>query len=66
MHRRIFQPRGWETAVFGVSTIRLNNQNIVGNTVTMSGVQAVHYDDALGDGGLISDFRVVSWFEDIR
>ena len=23
-------------------------------------------DDALGDGGLISDYKVVSWFEDAR
>lgn len=38
----------------------------VGNTVSMSGVQAVHYDEALADGGLIGDYRIVSWFEDIR
>lgn len=38
----------------------------VGWTVGMSGIQAVHYDEALGDGGLISDYKVVSWFEDAR
>jgi hypothetical protein len=38
----------------------------VGWTVTMTGIQAVHYDEALGDGGLISDYKVVSWFEDAR
>ncbi len=38
----------------------------VGNSVTMTGVQAVHYDEALADGGLVGDYRVVSWFEDIR
>ena len=37
-----------------------------GWTVRMTGVQAVHYDEALGDGGLISDYKVVSWFEDTR
>ncbi len=35
-----------------------------GKTITMTGGQSVHYDEALGDGGLISDYRVVSWFED--
>jgi len=36
----------------------------VGKTIRMTGVQSVHYDEALGDGGLVSDYRVVSWFED--
>jgi hypothetical protein len=36
----------------------------IGLTVRMTGVQSVHYDEALGDGGLISDYKVVSWFED--
>ena len=34
--------------------------------ISPTGVQAVHYDEALSDGGLISDYKVVSWFEDIR
>ncbi|HEX8310873.1 MAG TPA: hypothetical protein VF614_06125 [Chthoniobacteraceae bacterium] len=38
----------------------------VGNNVSMTGVQAVHYDEALAEGGLISDFKIVSWFEDER
>ena len=38
----------------------------VGWKVSMTGVQAVHYDEALADGGLISDYKVVSWFEDVR
>ncbi len=38
----------------------------IGNTVSMNGVQAVHYDEALADGGLIGDYRIVSWFEDVR
>jgi hypothetical protein len=45
-------------------------QNIYGafvaNTVFMNGVQALHYDEALADGGLITDYRIVSWFEDER
>lgn len=36
----------------------------VGHTVFMNGVQSIHYDEALADGGLISDFKIVSWFED--
>ena len=40
--------------------------SFAGWSVTMNGVQAVHYDEALGDGGLISDYKVVSWFEDAR
>lgn len=40
--------------------------SFVGWTIRMTGVQSVHYDEALGEGGLISDFKVVSWFEDIR
>jgi hypothetical protein len=38
----------------------------VANTVFMNGVQAIHYDEALADGGLITDYRIVSWFEDER
>jgi hypothetical protein len=38
----------------------------VGNNVRMTGVQSVHYDEALADGGLISDYKVISWFEDVR
>ena len=38
----------------------------VGNSVNMTGVQSVHYDEALADSGLISDYKIVSWFEDVR
>jgi hypothetical protein len=48
---------GTEDSIFGA---------FVGWTVNMTGIQAVHYDEALGDGGLISDYKVVSWFEDVR
>lgn len=40
--------------------------SFVGNQIVMTGVQSVHYDEALNDGGLISDYKVISWFEDIR
>jgi hypothetical protein len=37
-----------------------------GYTVTLTGVQSVHYDEALGDGGIVNGYNVVSWFEDER
>lgn len=40
--------------------------SFVGNTVRMTGVQSVHYDEALADGGLVSDYKIVSWFEEDR
>ncbi|MEO7317964.1 MAG: hypothetical protein ABIZ56_03135, partial [Chthoniobacteraceae bacterium] len=39
---------------------------IVGKTITMTGVQSVHYDEALARAGLITDFKIASWFEDER
>jgi hypothetical protein len=38
----------------------------LGKTINMTGVQSVHYDEALYDSGLITDYRVISWFEDVR
>jgi hypothetical protein len=38
----------------------------VGHDILMNGVQSVHYDEALGDGGLVGEYKVVSWFEDVR
>ena len=32
----------------------------------MTGVQSVHYDEALSEGGLVGEYKVVSWFEDVR
>ena len=48
---------GYADSIFGA---------FVGYTINMTGVQSVHYDEAMGEGGLIADFRVVSWFEDAR
>jgi hypothetical protein len=38
----------------------------VGQNIFMNGVQSVHYDEALGEGGLITGYNIVSWFEDER
>ena len=40
--------------------------SVVGKTVTMTGVTNLHYDEALSVGGLINNYRIVSWFEDTR
>jgi hypothetical protein len=37
-----------------------------GYNVTLTGVQSVHYDEALGDGGIVNGYNIVSWFEDER
>ena len=36
----------------------------VGLNINMTGVQSVHYDEALANSGLISDYKIVNWFED--
>ena len=40
--------------------------SFIGWSVGMTGIQSVHYDEALSDSGLIADYKVVSWFEDTR
>jgi len=40
--------------------------SFVGKTVTMTGVTDLHYDEALGAGGVINSYKIVSWFEDTR
>jgi hypothetical protein len=40
--------------------------SVVGNTVTMTGVTNLHYDEHLGTAGLINSYKIVSWFEDSR
>jgi hypothetical protein len=40
--------------------------SVVGKSVTMTGVTNLHYDEALTGGGLINNYRIVSWFEDNR
>jgi hypothetical protein len=40
--------------------------SFVGKTVKMNGVTDLHYDEALGSGGMISNYKIASWFEDAR
>lgn len=40
--------------------------SIVGNTVAMTGVTNLHYDEALSSTGLINNYKIVSWVEDTR
>lgn len=40
--------------------------SFVGKTVMMTGVTDLHYDEALGAGGVINSYKIVSWFEDTR
>jgi hypothetical protein len=56
----------YNVSIVGGGTSDTVYGSFAGWSVTMNGVQAVHYDEALGDGGLISDYKVVSWFEDAR
>ena len=32
----------------------------------MVGVTDLHYDEALGAGGAINNYKIVSWFEDTQ
>lgn len=40
--------------------------SVVGKTAKMTGVTNLHYDEALGSGGLINNYKIVSWNEDTR
>jgi hypothetical protein len=40
--------------------------SFVGKTVVMNGVTNLHYDEALGIGGPVTNYKIVSWFEDNR
>lgn len=40
--------------------------SFVGKTVKMNGVTDLHYDEALGAGGAVNNYKIVSWFEDNR
>jgi hypothetical protein len=39
---------------------------VIANQVTMSGTTQFHYDQALGNGGLVASYKIASWFEDER
>ncbi len=40
--------------------------SLAGFTIAMTGIQSLHYDEAMGSGGLISDYKIGSWVEDVR
>jgi hypothetical protein len=40
--------------------------SLTGRSITMGGTTYIHYDEALADTGHITDFRIKSWFEDVR
>ncbi len=40
--------------------------SFIGKTVKMNGVTDLHYDEALGSGGTINNYKIVSWVEDTR
>jgi hypothetical protein len=40
--------------------------SVVGNTVKMTGVTNLHYDESLSGVGMVNNYRIVSWFEDNR
>ena len=39
---------------------------LTGRDISMGGSTYIHYDEALADTGHITDFRIKSWFEDVR
>jgi hypothetical protein len=39
---------------------------VIANYVTMNGSTQFHYDQALGNAGLIANYKIASWFEDER
>ena len=41
------------------------NGSFVGKTFKMTGGTDLHYDEALGSGGRIANYKIVSWFEDL-
>jgi hypothetical protein len=40
--------------------------SFVGHTVRFNGHTSLHYDEQLRSGGLVSDYRIVTWWEDLR
>ena len=57
---------GHDVTVNGAGTNGHVYGSIVGNTVTMTGVSNLHYDERLGSTGMINNYKIVSWFEDNR
>jgi hypothetical protein len=61
----VYAPRYDVSMVGGGSSDNIYGA-FVGNTVRMTGVQSVHFDEALSEGGLVTDYKVISWFEEDR
>jgi hypothetical protein len=61
----IYAP-GHDVTVNGGGTNGHVYGSIVGKTVTMTGVTNLHYDESLGETGVINNYKIVSWFEDNR
>jgi hypothetical protein len=40
--------------------------SLTGKSLTMGGATQFHYDEALADAGHITDYRIQSWFEDVK
>jgi hypothetical protein len=40
--------------------------SIVGKSVKLTGVTNLHYDESLTTGGIIDNYKIVSWYEDNR
>ena len=55
-----------EVSVVGGGNMDSIFGSITGQNVTMTGIQSLHYDEALKKRGLITDYRIVSWVEDTR
>lgn len=47
-----------------------NSDNVFGSftgrKIRMTGIQQVHYDESMAHGGLVVDYKIASWFEDVR
>ena len=40
--------------------------SFTGRKIRMTGIQQVHYDESMAAGGLVVDYKIASWFEDVR
>ncbi len=61
----IYAPEFDLTMVGGGTTDSIYG-SFVAKKIRMTGVQSVHYDEALADGGLVVDYQIASWFEEDR
>ena len=57
---------GYDVTIVGGGNTDSVYGAFVGKTIRMTGVQSVHYDEALGRGGLVADYQIASWYEEDR